>query len=175
MKMFIVRKTKFCYDFWRIKQRWVAYVYRSSVLHPHKNELENIMLTHWGRKTHICVCKLIIIGSDNGLSPGRRQTIIWTNAGIWLMWPLGTNFNEILIGIQAFLFEKKEIENVVWEMTEILSRPQCVNQAVSERTPTTTLVNILISYVVRLLCLCITVDTDDEQIRVIQDWMICFE
>ena len=23
-----------------------------------------------------------IIGSDNGLSPGRRQAIIWTNAGI---------------------------------------------------------------------------------------------
>ena len=32
--------------------------------------------------THICVSKLTIIGSDNGLSPGRRQAIIWTNAGI---------------------------------------------------------------------------------------------
>ena len=30
-------------------------------------------LTHWGRVTHICVSKLTIIGSDNGLSPGRRQ------------------------------------------------------------------------------------------------------
>ena len=47
-------------------------------------------LIHWGRVTHICVGKLIIIGSDNGLSPGRRQAIIWTNAGIWLMGPLGT-------------------------------------------------------------------------------------
>ena len=28
--------------------------------------------------THICVGKLTIIGSDNGLSPGRRQAIIWT-------------------------------------------------------------------------------------------------
>ena len=55
------------------------------------------LLTHWGRVTHICVGKLIIIGSDNGLSPGRRQAIIWTNAGIWLMGPLGTNFSEILI------------------------------------------------------------------------------
>ena len=27
---------------------------------------------HWGRVTHICVSKLTIIGSDNGLSPGRR-------------------------------------------------------------------------------------------------------
>ena len=28
--------------------------------------------THWGRATHICVSKLTIIVSDNGLSPGRR-------------------------------------------------------------------------------------------------------
>ena len=39
-------------------------------------------LTHWGRVTHICISKLTIIGSDNGSSPGRRQAIIWTNAGI---------------------------------------------------------------------------------------------
>ena len=50
-------------------------------------------LTHWGRETHICVGKLTIIASDNGLSPGRRQAIIWTNAGILLIGPLGTNFN----------------------------------------------------------------------------------
>ena len=35
------------------------------------------------------------IGSDNGLSPGRRQAIIWTNAGILLIEPLWTNFSEI--------------------------------------------------------------------------------
>ena len=29
--------------------------------------------------THICVSKLTIIDSDNELSPGRRQVIIWTN------------------------------------------------------------------------------------------------
>ena len=39
-------------------------------------------LTHYGRVTHICVCKPTITGSDNGLSPWRRQAIIWTNAGI---------------------------------------------------------------------------------------------
>ena len=42
-------------------------------------------LTHSGRVTHICVGKLIIIGSDNGLSPERRQAIIWTNARILLI------------------------------------------------------------------------------------------
>ena len=42
-------------------------------------------------RTHICVNKLTIIGSDNGLSPGRRQAIIWTNAGIVLIRTSGTN------------------------------------------------------------------------------------
>ena len=39
-------------------------------------------LTHWGRVKHICVSKLTIIGSDNGLSPGRRQAIIRTKDAI---------------------------------------------------------------------------------------------
>ena len=52
-------------------------------------------LTHWGRVTHICVTYLAIIGSDNGLSPSRRQAIIWTNAGILLIRTLRTNFSEI--------------------------------------------------------------------------------
>ena len=41
-----------------------------------------LRLTHWGRGTHICVSELTIIGSDNGLSPGRRQAIMWNNAGL---------------------------------------------------------------------------------------------
>ena len=46
-------------------------------------------LNHWGRVTHICVGKLPIIASDNGLSPGRLQAIIWANIGILLIGPLG--------------------------------------------------------------------------------------
>ena len=61
---------------------------------------------HWGWVTHICANKLNTIGSDNGLSPGRHQAIIWTNAGILLIWPLGTNFNEMLIEIHTFSFKK---------------------------------------------------------------------
>ena len=53
--------------------------------------------THWGWVTHICICNLTPIGSDNGLTPGRCQAIILTNAGILLIGPLGTNFSEILI------------------------------------------------------------------------------
>ena len=56
-------------------------------------------LTHWGRVTHICVSKLTIIGSDNGLSPDRLQAIIWTNAGIMLICPVGKKINAILIEI----------------------------------------------------------------------------
>ena len=84
------------------------------------------LLTLWGRVTHICVSKLTIIGSDNGLSLGRRQAIIWTNAGILLIGPLGANIIDIVIGIQTFSF-KKCTWHVVCEMASILSRPQCVN------------------------------------------------
>ena len=68
-----------------------------------------IVLTHWGRVTHICVSKLTIIGSDNGLSPNRRKAIIWTNAGLLSIGPLGTNFAEILIEILTFSFKKMRL------------------------------------------------------------------
>ena len=50
---------------------------------------------------HICVGNLAIIGSDNGMAPGPRQAFFWTNAGILLIKPLGTNLSEILIEIQT--------------------------------------------------------------------------
>ena len=61
------------------------------------------------------------IGSDNGLSPGRRQAIIWINAGILLIGPLGTKFSEILIAIEAFSFKKihLQISSAKW-------RPFCL-------------------------------------------------
>ena len=66
----------------------------------------NSCITHLGRETHICVSILSIIGSDNGLSPGRRQTIIGTNAGILSIGPIGTIFNEISIEIHTFSWKK---------------------------------------------------------------------
>ena len=71
--------------------------------------------------THICVGKLTIIVSDNGLSPARRQAIIWNNAGILLIGPLGTNVNEILIGIQTFSFKKMHVK-----MASAKWRPFCL-------------------------------------------------
>ena len=70
--------------------------------------------------THICVNKLTSIGSDNGLSPGRRQAIIWTNAGILLIWTLGTNFSEILSQIRAYSFKKMH-----FKMASAKWRPFC--------------------------------------------------
>ena len=62
--------------------------------------------------THIDlgVGDLTIISSDNGLSPGRRQAIISTNAGILSIGPLRTNFSEILIGVQTFSFKKLHLK-----------------------------------------------------------------
>ena len=61
-------------------------------------------LTHW--VTHILVSDLTIIGTDNGLSPGRRQAIIWTNTGILLIRTLGIHFSEILSEIHTSSFKK---------------------------------------------------------------------
>ena len=71
---------------------------------------QGCFLTHWDRATHICVGKKTFIGSDNGLSPGRCQAVIWTNAGIWLIRPLVANFREILIEIDTFSFKKMHLQ-----------------------------------------------------------------
>ena len=68
------------------------------------------VLPHWGRVTHICVSKLTIIGWDNGLSPNRRQGMIWTNAGILLIGPSGTKIIEILIKIHSFSVKKMHLK-----------------------------------------------------------------
>ena len=78
-------------------------------------------LTHWGRVTHMCVSKLTIIGSDNGLSPDQRQAIIWTNAWLLLSGPLGTNFSEILIEILTFSFKKMRLK-----VSSAKRRPFCL-------------------------------------------------
>ena len=64
-----------------------------------------VTITHWGWVTHICIGNLTIIGSDNGFWPGRRQAITWTNVGILLIRPLGTNFSEMSIEIHTFSFK----------------------------------------------------------------------
>ena len=53
--------------------------------------------------------QLTLIGSDNGLAPGRHQSITWINASILLIGPLGTHFSDILIEIHTFSFTKMHL------------------------------------------------------------------
>ena len=76
---------------------------------------------HWGRVAHICVSKLTIIGSYNGLSPDRHEAIIETKSGTLLTGPLGTNFSEILIEIYVFSFKKMHLK-----MSSGKRRPFCL-------------------------------------------------
>ena len=64
---------------------------------------------------HICVNR-VSIGSDNGLSPIRRQAILWTNTRILLVEPFWTKFSEILIEIHIFPFKKMhlKISSATW-------------------------------------------------------------
>ena len=84
-------------------------------------------LIHWGWVMHICISKLTVIGSDNGLSSDRPQAIIWTNAGIVLIQIFGTNFSEILSKIHTFPFKKMHLQNTVCERGTILLWHPCVN------------------------------------------------
>ena len=100
-------------------RRWGARLAPFQVEVPYMSRTDP--LTYWGRVTHICVSNLTIIGSDNGLSPGPRQAIIWNNAGILLIGPLGTNFNEISIEIHTFSFKKMH-----FKMSSAKWRPFCL-------------------------------------------------
>ena len=75
---------------------------------------------------HICVRNLTIIGSDNGLSQGQRQAIIWTNARILLIiWNLGTNFSEIFSENHTFSSQKIHLK-----MLSAKWRPSCLGLSV---------------------------------------------
>ena len=70
-------------------------------------------LTLWGRVTDLCVSKITIIAPDNVLSPGRHQVVIWTNAGILSIGPLGTNLSEILMELRIFSFKNMHLKMAV--------------------------------------------------------------
>ena len=71
---------------------------------------------------HICISKLTIIGTDNGLSSGRRHAIILTNAGILLIEPFGTKLSEIVIEIHIFSFKKMYLKMLSGKW-----RPFCIS------------------------------------------------
>ena len=71
-------------------------------------------LTHLPRRCIYASVNWVNIGPDNGWSPDRRQTIIWTNAQLLSIRPIGTNF-----------IQENASESVVRKMAAILSRPKC--------------------------------------------------
>ena len=107
--------------------RWVEeFRIRGLGVEVKKRKKDNIniikhRLTDWGQLTHTCV-----IGSNNGLSPGRCQAIIWTNAGILLIRTVGTNFSEILSGIHIFSLTKMHLN-----MAFVICRLSCIGLNVS--------------------------------------------
>ena len=78
------------------------------------NQLDAIIgfidLTHLPRVPHLCVSELTHHGSGNGLSPARRQAIIWTNTDSLSIGPLWTNFSKIWIEILKFLSMKMHLK-----------------------------------------------------------------
>ena len=102
--------------------RWVARTVTGVQLYCIMDSKMNFK-THRGRVTHICVCNLTIIGSDNGLSAPSHylnqcwNTVNWTPSNK-LQWNVNRN---------SYIFiQENPFENVVCKMAAILSRPQCV-------------------------------------------------
>ena len=74
--------------FWTSFLQWKCFKFRSRF--------------HW----NLFVGNQTISASDNGLLLGRRQAIIWNNAGILLIQPPATNPSIILIATETFSFKK---------------------------------------------------------------------
>ena len=86
------------------------------------------MLNHRGRATHVCVNNVTIIGSDNGLSPGRCQATIRINDGILLTRTLGANFGEIVSEINTFSFKKIHLKCRLRNGGNFVSASMCCNR-----------------------------------------------
>ena len=141
----VVTWAKFCDNFVRIQAtakwnwHWICIVMKKCLRKgpqyardnlsytemPHRRFGTFWSLTHWGWVMHICIGKLTIIDSDNGLSPGRRQAIIWTNTGIVLFGTLETNFSKILIKIQIFSLKKIHWKFHLRNVAHFISASMC--------------------------------------------------
>ena len=75
-----------------------------------------------------------IIASDNGLAPGQRQAITWTNAGFLSIGLLRTHFSENRIGILSFSLKKLHLKLSSAKMAAILSRGTWVNRICAFKT-----------------------------------------
>ena len=115
------------------KSRVWAFARKREITEEPLNSRSQILDPKWREITGvdcIFVSKPTIIGSDNGLSPGWRQAIIWTSAEIFIIGSLATNFNEILI--KLYIFSYKEIH---LNMSSGNSRPFCLGLNVFNHGP----------------------------------------
>ena len=77
----------------------------------------------------MCAGDLTTIGSANGLSPGRREAIIWINDVKWnlkntLQWNVNRN---------SYIFIHENVpENVVCKIASVSGRPHYVNVMVTK-------------------------------------------
>ena len=82
-------------------------------LYGHMTPLCPNELTRRGQMTHICVRKLTNIGSDDGLSPGRCQAIIWTSTANIVYWTLRNKLQWNLNRNSYIFIQENAFENVV--------------------------------------------------------------
>ena len=105
--------------------RWATYFYLQTTITSNISIQTLLLLsqipklTHWGRVTHTCVGKLTIIHSDYGLTPSRQcWSIVNRTPSKQLQWRFNCKWN--------IFIQENSLENIVWKMSAILSRPQCV-------------------------------------------------
>ena len=89
------------------------------------------------------------IGLNNGLSPVWRQAIIWNNAGLLSIGPLGRNFIEI------FFINENASENIVCKMVVIFARGRWVKSRLQQ------------------IQMCLTLNVTRQRVDVMQTWSRC--
>ena len=79
-------------------------------------------LTHWGQETHICISKISIIGSDNGLLPGPLHYLnqCWDIDNFTPRNKLWYNINRKLIHFYSFKKMHLKMSSGKW-------RPSCLS------------------------------------------------
>ena len=122
------------------------------------------VLTLCARVTHVCIGKLTIIGSDNGLSPGLHQAIIRTNAGILLTGPLGTNCSEILIEIQTFSLKKMYLKMSSGKFLAFCLRLHVLTYILRLQHTETSMVGNIFKYVTRTTQACYQTEGTNKEI-----------
>ena len=100
---------------------YCVYVFPNDIFMQYPGTVQrNWVKTHGDRVTHICVSKIIIIGSDNGLVPDLNLcwNIVNWSLGNKLQWNFDQNSNIVI--------QENACVNILWKLAVILSPPQRV-------------------------------------------------